>query len=563
MSIVAKESIHIIAQSIGLSNLQDDVAAALAPDVEYRMREIMQEAIKSMRHSKRSVLTTDDVSCALSLRNVEPLYRYASSDPLRFKREASHPDIYYIDDRDLEFKEVVDTPLPKAPLETSVVVHWLAVEGVQPAIPENAPIEGFAVPQDTKKPDAEAPGRKDEDIRVDVKASVKHVLSRELQLYFAKITELILNGAEPSLLKAALASLATDSGLHSLVPYFTQFISDEVTRSLDEFPLLFSLMRAVQSLLLNPHIHLEPYLHQLMPAVITCLVAKRLGGNSLEDHWPLRDFTASIVAFICRRFGSAYLNLQPRVTRTLLHAFMDPKRAITQQYGAIQGLAALGPRVVRLLVLPNLETYILLLAPEMDMKSQPNEIKRYEALRVYGALLRAAGDCLYEKFRTEPELLLATSSIVMKTSDQVAMALEKPDLPTRLAAASAENLARKRPATGELRSQSGEKKIHTHPSVSDSQALPSGDGSVVDVEMTSMDALVASNPESAEVKSRSSSDRQEDGKKTRQSLVRNRIVLPDAVKEDAEAGPLLGSMVDFFGEAMIPFIPLKELSLTI
>lgn len=37
-----KDTIHVIAQSIGISNLQDDVAAALAPDVEYRMREIMQ-----------------------------------------------------------------------------------------------------------------------------------------------------------------------------------------------------------------------------------------------------------------------------------------------------------------------------------------------------------------------------------------------------------------------------------------------------------------------------------------------------------------------------------------
>lgn len=37
--------------------------------------------------------------------------------------------------------QVIDAPFPKAPLDTSVVAHWLAVEGVQPAIPENAPIE--------------------------------------------------------------------------------------------------------------------------------------------------------------------------------------------------------------------------------------------------------------------------------------------------------------------------------------------------------------------------------------------------------------------------------------
>lgn len=51
------------------------------------------------------------------------------------------------------------------------------------------------------------------------------------------------------------------------------------------------------------------------------------------------------VKFHCR-FGHVYNNLQTRLTKTLLNAFLDPKRSLTQQYGAIQGLAALGPNVV-------------------------------------------------------------------------------------------------------------------------------------------------------------------------------------------------------------------------
>lgn len=41
------------------------------------------------------------------------------------------------------FMKVIEAPLPKAPLDTSLFCHWLAIEGVQPAIPENAPIEGL------------------------------------------------------------------------------------------------------------------------------------------------------------------------------------------------------------------------------------------------------------------------------------------------------------------------------------------------------------------------------------------------------------------------------------
>jgi hypothetical protein len=42
---------------------------------------------------------------------------------------------------------------------------------------------------------------------------------------------------------------------------------------------------------------------------------------------------------------------------------------------------------VRLLILPNLEQYLQLLAPEMLLEKQKNEMKRLEAWRVYGALL--------------------------------------------------------------------------------------------------------------------------------------------------------------------------------
>ncbi|XP_066354812.1 transcription initiation factor TFIID subunit 6b-like [Miscanthus floridulus] len=143
---------------------------------------------------------------------------------------------------------------------------------------------------------------KDDGLPVDVKLPVKHVLSRELQMYFDKIAELTMSRFDTSLFKEVLVSLAKDSGLHPLVPYFSYFIADEVTRSLGDLPILFALMRVVQSLLRNPHIHIEPYLHPLMPSMITCIVAKRLGHRLSDNHWELRDFSANLVSSVCQRF---------------------------------------------------------------------------------------------------------------------------------------------------------------------------------------------------------------------------------------------------------------------
>ncbi|XP_050138102.1 transcription initiation factor TFIID subunit 6-like [Malus sylvestris] len=528
MSNVPKEAIEVVAQSIGISNLAPDVALALTPDVEYRVREIMQEAIKCMRHSRRTILTTDDVDSALKLRNVDPIYGFASGDPLRFKRAAGHKDLFYIDDKDVEFKDVIEAPLPRAPLDVSITAHWLAIEGVQPAIPENASVEALAAYSDVKKSEY-----KEDGLPVEIKLPVKHVLSRELQLYFEKITELTRRSSS-TLFKEALVSLATDSGLHALVPYFTCFVADEVTRNLNNFPLLFALMRLVRSLLQNPHIHIEPYLQQLMPSVITCLVAKRLGNRYTDNHWELRNFTANLVSSICKRFGHVYHNLQPRLTRTLLHAFLDPTKALSQHYGAIQGIAALGPTVVRLLILPNLDSYMQLLEPEMIIEKQKNEIKRQEAWRVYGALLNAAGQCMHDRLKLFHSLWSPPAHAVWKRNGKVATTM------TNKRKASTDNMMQQPPL----------KKLAT-------------DGAVGAMPMNSMqvDMQGAAGGFSTSVSMSHQLPKEHMlGREASGKTVKGSTVLAQAWKEETNAGHLMASLFEYFGESVLSFTPKPELS---
>ncbi|KAF7831714.1 transcription initiation factor TFIID subunit 6 [Senna tora] len=538
MSIVPKETIEVIAQSIGITNLSPDVALSLAPDVEYRMREIMQEAIKCMCHSKRTTLTAADVDGALNLRNVEPIYGFASGGPLRFKRAVGHRDLFYIDDKDVDFKDVIEAPLPKAPLDTAVTCHWLAIEGVQPAIPENAPVEVISAPSDAKKYE-----QKDENLPVDIKLPVKHVLSRELQLYFDKLTELTLNKSDSVLFKEALLSLATDSGLHPLVPYFTCFIADEVSRGLSDYALLYALMRVVSSLLQNPHIHIEPYLHQLMPSVVTCLVAKRLGRRLADNHWQLRDFTANLLASICKRFGHIYSNLQSRLTKTLLNAFLDPKKAMTQHYGAIQGLAALGSNVVRLLLLPNLEPYMQLLEPEMLLEKQKNEMKRHEAWRVYGALLRAAGRCIYERLKMFPIFPSPFPHAVWKPNARVASS------PRKLKASSEQP---------EL--QPPLKKIATDGEVL-TNSSPSHSQGMMGIQAPSADSTMGPSSSGQMTTNEAISDTRVKSDKQSNQAPRTSSALEQVWKDELNSGRTLVSLHDLFGEAILSFIPAPEMYL--
>lgn len=42
MSLIAPDSLKAIAESVGIADFSDDAAKLLAPDVEYRLREIAQ-----------------------------------------------------------------------------------------------------------------------------------------------------------------------------------------------------------------------------------------------------------------------------------------------------------------------------------------------------------------------------------------------------------------------------------------------------------------------------------------------------------------------------------------
>jgi transcription initiation factor TFIID subunit 6 len=234
-----------------------------------------------------------------------------------------------------------------------------------------------------------------------VKRPVQHALSKEQQQYYEHVTAAV-KSPDTALRRAALASLSSDAGLRQLAPYMVQFVADEVARAIrlpvagarspSPLPALQALMQTANAVLENPYIHIEPYLHQLMPTVLSCVLGKRLCLSATEDHWSLRRYAARIAASVCRRFGHAYEDLLPRITKTLMRYLVDPQQPLTTHYGAIVGLAALGRRVTQALLLPQLQLYMVLLEGAMQEGVEP--AKRTEARQVYHALLTAVGEYL-------------------------------------------------------------------------------------------------------------------------------------------------------------------------
>ena len=119
MSIWNPENVKDVAESVGINSLSDEVLAALGSEVHYRLGQVLEEALRFMRQSRRTVLSTRDVSLALRVLDVEPLYGYESTRPLRFGEASLGPGqpLFYVEDEEVDFERLINAPLPKVPRE--------------------------------------------------------------------------------------------------------------------------------------------------------------------------------------------------------------------------------------------------------------------------------------------------------------------------------------------------------------------------------------------------------------------------------------------------------------
>ncbi|OJD22586.1 hypothetical protein ACJ73_06062 [Blastomyces percursus] len=263
MSVWNPENIRDVAESVGIGALDDEVVENLARDVEYRISQVLEEALKFMRHAKRTLLTTQDVSHALRVLDVEPLYGYESTRPLRFGEATLGPGqpLFYVEDDEVDFEKLINAPLPRVPREITFTAHWLAVEGVQPTIPQNPTgADSRNIELVSKGPNANANlAAMSGNDNVSVKPLVKHILSKELQLYFEKVCTAFLDELNEDYRVSAFSSLKEDPGLHQLVPYFVQFISEKVTHSLKDLFVLTQVMHMTEALIQNKTLYVDPY----------------------------------------------------------------------------------------------------------------------------------------------------------------------------------------------------------------------------------------------------------------------------------------------------------------
>lgn len=368
---VTPESVKIVAESVGLSDLSDAVLTYIADEMTFRLRHTVQDAKKLMWHGKRRKLSTADIDQALRLHNVEPLYGFHASEFVPFRHATGGGrDIHFTEEKDIDLSEIISSQVPKVPLEISIRAHWLSIDGDQPAVPENP----GTVSRDLQRLDSHDPSvktainrpQKVGDLphrtkakipeKVRLKELTTHELSIEQQLYYKEVTEACV-GSDETRRSEALHSLTSDPGLYQMLPHFSTFISEgvKVNVTQNNLALLIYLMRMVKSLMDNPTLYLEKYLHELIPALMSCIISRQLCLRpDIDNHWALRDFAARLLAQLCKTFTTSSNMIQTRITKMLSAALQADTAPLATHYGAIVGIGELGHEVVKVFILPML-----------------------------------------------------------------------------------------------------------------------------------------------------------------------------------------------------------------
>lgn len=354
---IPRESVRLMAESTGLE-LSDEVAALLAEDVCYRLREATQNSSQFMKHTKRRKLTVEDFNRALRWSSVEAVCGYGSQEalPLRPAREG---ELYFPEDREVNLVDLaLATNIPKGCAETAVRVHVSYLDG-----------KGNLAPQGS------------------VPSAVSS-LTDDLLKYYQQVTRAVL-GDDPQLMKIALQDLQTNSKIAALLPYFVYVVSGvkSVSHDLEQ---LHRLLQVARSLVRNPHLCLGPYVRSLVGSVLYCVLEPLAASiNPLNDHWTLRDGAALLLSHIFWTHGDLVSGLYQQILLSLQKVLADPVRPLCSHYGAVVGLHALGWKAVERVLYPHLSTYWTNLQAVLDDYSVSNAQVKADGHKVYGAILVA------------------------------------------------------------------------------------------------------------------------------------------------------------------------------
>ena len=368
--------------------------------VEEHITSLIQDAISMQRHSKRARLNPQ-LSSLLHSREIPGAAAAAAAPSSYFKTRLHAADINLAlqlkgceklygtvglsqqlsSNTKVMLSDVLKEDIPPPPEEVSMKQHWLVIDG---SVPSKTTASLSSSSDDAGLIPAKTPGSnttttnsidltntyESSDVLLRIHQLQSGLLSEELKLYFLQVIHTLeqQNGTSSHYDRyeqdKVLLQLQTDDGLQELVPFFIRYTQHAIYEHIQSNRIenCILIVRFIRSLLYNPTIHLELHLHEILPSLMTCVVAKSFGTfvassvstiNHLTTHYNLRNEAAITLAICTNLFSKDYTTLKSRILRTLCQALeMDDDHNLASRYGGIVAIALFGNRAIDAFIIP-------------------------------------------------------------------------------------------------------------------------------------------------------------------------------------------------------------------
>uniref|UniRef100_A0A5S6Q0P2 Signal peptidase complex subunit 2 n=1 Tax=Trichuris muris TaxID=70415 RepID=A0A5S6Q0P2_TRIMR len=347
-----------VAKLMGFSELSQMVMGELDDLVTCILQEVIETAKIFMQNGKKQGMTCADINHALRLKGQElpTEFQCPSFCPFRVAICERQPSIIS-EDAVVDFDAIIESPPPTAE-SYKIKGHWLAIEGVQPLIPENPAPDNIELCPAVKFADLEKNSPQEKELCLQ-RGVILHKLGTGEQLYFNDLTESCI-GKDESMRCEALQNIASLKGVESLLPRLSVFIKEGVVCSIAETNIiqLTYLMRMVNALNSNLQVNMERFLHDILPAVMTCILSRKLClKTETSKQWGLRQYAGNLLIQLCRRYNSSTYCLQYRVTDFLAERWLDENASMAMAFGALYTIGNMGHDAIRNVILPHLPAF--------------------------------------------------------------------------------------------------------------------------------------------------------------------------------------------------------------
>ncbi|CAD6187163.1 unnamed protein product [Caenorhabditis auriculariae] len=362
-----KRRISTLAEARGYHNLKPEVAAAVQEMTRKFMLNIANFANNWAQHCHRKKVIQEDVQAALrEFKHIlPPLFftkRFTNFQPAK----GYGPGVYTHVNREIDVSELCHQPTQKIPIQLRIKSYFLVINGKIVPSPYNiAPAPEVEAPVEEEKPEEESeePAERQRphiytmsakelfsdcvkvgqtEQTVEVRPTIPESLSVEQQVFLKDIITTCM-GQNDNKRQEALHALETDAGLQALLPPLSRVVFNAIMANIVQRCLSLTIyaVRMLKAISLNKTVDLRTMYHEIIPALMSCMLGKNLCLRpETDNHWALRDYASrTLISILKDQTKEHGDNSRPRIFKYAYNVFRAESSTAPMVYGAVAVLS--------------------------------------------------------------------------------------------------------------------------------------------------------------------------------------------------------------------------------